>query len=286
MRATKIVTSKGKEKDCMDYSPLENLNLWQTYVSLGVVFLFFVLIDIFFFRLFIRAFPRFVILACEILLFASWVFGLIFPTIVFGIALAVAVICFYSANVSEARALSGNNLKGKSTAKRIFTIRKKPKGEALFDREAMYKQIQTAVFAMSDSKTGALLTFEKNDNLDDIIKRSGTIINCPVTPEIIQTIFYTGTRLHDGAIVIRNNVIVAASVYYTPTNKPLQGKFGSRHRAAIGISELVDAVTIVVSEETGRISFAVKGELTPVNKEKFLEEFASLMAYTPEQKKK
>ena len=270
----------------MDYSPLQHLDLWQTYVSLGVVFLFFIAIDIFFFRLFIRAFPRFVILSCEILLFASWVFGLIFPTIVFGIALAVAVICFYSANVSEARALSGNNLKGKSTAKRIFTIRKKPKGEALFDREAMYKQIQTAVFAMSDSKTGALLTFEKNDNLDDIIKRSGTVINCPVTPEIIQTIFYTGTRLHDGAIVIRNNVIVAASVYYTPTNKPLQGKFGSRHRAAIGISELVDAVTIVVSEETGRISFAVKGELTPVNKEKFLEEFASLMAYTPEQKKK
>ena len=138
---------------------------------------------------------------------------------------------------------------------------------------------------MSDSKTGALITFEKNDNLDDIIKQSGTIINAPVTPEIIQTIFYTGTRLHDGAIVIRNDIIVAASVYYVPTNKPLQGKFGSRHRAAIGISELVDAVTIVVSEETGRISIAVKGELIPVTKEKFYETFSELMAYVPKTKK-
>lgn len=270
----------------MDVLPLEHLNAWQTYASLGAVLLFFILADIFFFRLFIRVFPRTCMLVGEVLVLASWILGLYFPTLIFGLSLVAAVVCFYVANVSDARSLSGNNLKGKTIARNIFSRAKKPKGEALFDREAMYQKIQTAVFAMSDSKTGALITFEKNDNLDDIIKQSGTVINAPVTPEIIQTIFYTGTRLHDGAIVIRNDIIVAASVYYVPTNKPLQGKFGSRHRAAIGISELVDAVTIVVSEETGRISLAVKGELIPVTKEKFYETFTELMAYAPKTKKK
>lgn len=253
------------------------------YVSLGVVFVFFVLADIFLFRLFTRFFPRVVIVACELLGLLFWFLGLLLPCIVFVLALAVSLVCFYVANVNDARALTGNNLKGKTSARDLFSKRKKKnKGEALFDREEMYRKIQAAVFAMSDSKTGALITFEKTDNLDDIIKKSGTIINAPVTTELIQTIFYAGTRLHDGAVIVRNNIMVAASVYYVPTNKPLQGKFGSRHRAAIGISEIVDAVTIVVSEETGRISFAVKGELIPTTKEAFYDTFAELMAFVPE----
>ena len=85
-----------------------------------------------------------------------------------------------------------------------------------------------------------------------------------------MTIFYPGTRLHDGAVVLRKDHILAASVYYTPTTKPLTGKFGSRHRAAIGISEVSDSVTVVVSEETGRISLAVAGELIHVPADNFL----------------
>ena len=85
-----------------------------------------------------------------------------------------------------------------------------------------------------------------------------------------MTIFYPGTRLHDGAVVIRRDMILAASVYYTPTTKPLTGKFGSRHRASIGISEVSDSVTVVVSEETGRISLAVAGELIHVPADNFL----------------
>ena len=91
------------------------------------------------------------------------------------------------------------------------------------------------------------------------------------------TIFYPGTRLHDGAVVIKRDFILAASVYYTPTTKPLTGKYGSRHRAAIGISEITDSVTVVVSEETGRISLAVAGELIPVNNETFLITFEEYM---------
>ena len=148
----------------------------------------------------------------------------------------------------------------------------------------MYAQIQTAVITMSKQKIGAIITFEKKDNLDDVMK-SGTIINAPVSAELLQTIFYEGTRLHDGAVIIRNDMIVAASVYFTPTTRPLTGKFGSRHRAAIGISEICDAVTVVVSEETGRISIAHKGELTTVTPDNFLSTFEEAMAFQSEPKK-
>ena len=110
---------------------------------------------------------------------------------------------------------------------------------------------------------------EMEDKFNEIIK-SGTMIESPVSPELLMTIFYPGTRLHDGAVVIRRDELLAASVYYSPTTKPLTGKYGSRHRAAIGISEVTDSVTVIVSEETGRISIAHKGELVPVSQDKFL----------------
>ena len=137
-------------------------------------------------------------------------------------------------------------------------------------------KIDNAVKQLSKTKTGAIITFERNVALDDFVK-SGTILNAPVTPELLTTIFYPGTRLHDGAVVIRKDLILAASVYYTPTTKPLTGKFGSRHRAGIGISEVTDSVTIVVSEETGRISLAIGGELIPVNADNFLRTFEDYM---------
>ncbi len=80
-------------------------------------------------------------------------------------------------------------------------------------------------------------------------------------------------------------MIVAASVYYTPTTRPLTGKFGSRHRAAIGISETTDAVTVVVSEETGRISIAYEGELRTVNPDEFFSVFNDYMAIVEAPKK-
>ena len=133
----------------------------------------------------------------------------------------------------------------------------------VIDQTTMIKEITEAVASLSKTKTGALITFERKDSLDEYIK-TGTIINSPITKELIQTIFYPGTRLHDGAIVIRDNLIVSASVYYTPTTKPLSGKYGASHRAAMGISEITDSVTIIVSEETGRISIAADGTLVPI----------------------
>lgn len=160
-----------------------------------------------------------------------------------------------------------------------FTFKNKKKKEDVnrkLSNEEIYKIIDDTIKVLSKSKTGALLTFEKKDDLTDITK-NGTNINTPITKEIIQTIFYPGTRLHDGAIVIRGDIIIAASVYYTPTTQALTGKYGSRHRAALGISEITDSVTIVVSEETGRISIAYQGKLIPVAQDEFLDEFVSYM---------
>ena len=154
-----------------------------------------------------------------------------------------------------------------------FGRMKKEKGKpAAIDREAVYEKVKNAVLTLSRQKIGALITFEKRDDLTDLVK-NGTIVNAPVSSELLQTIFYPGTRLHDGAVVIRGDKILAASVYFSPTNRPLTGKFGSRHRAAFGICETTDSVTIVVSEETGRISIAYDGDLTGVNPDNFMRIF-------------
>ena len=152
----------------------------------------------------------------------------------------------------------------------IFSKKKSVKfAQKVYDRHAICQKVAIAVETLSRTKTGALITFEKNTPLSEIVK-TGTILNAPVTPELLTTIFYPGTRLHDGAVVIRRDLILAASVYYTPTTRPLTGKFGSRHRAAIGISEISDSVTVVVSEETGRVSLAYHGELISVAPDSFL----------------
>lgn len=148
----------------------------------------------------------------------------------------------------------------------------KNKQNASFDKKQLYKIINTTVSMLSSNKIGAIMTFERKNSLEDYIKQ-GVKVDAPVSSELLTTIFYPGTTLHDGAVVIRGNNIEAASVYYTPTVKALGGKYGARHRASLGISEVCDAVTVVVSEETGRISLAIDGELIAVTRENFLQTF-------------
>lgn len=148
----------------------------------------------------------------------------------------------------------------------------KTKQNTTIDKKQFYKTINTTVNMLSSSKIGAIMTFEKKNSLDEYIKR-GVKVDAPVSSELLTTIFYPGTTLHDGAVVIRGTTIEAASVYYTPTVKALGGKYGARHRASLGISEVCDAVTVVVSEETGRISLAIDGELIAVNRDNFLQIF-------------
>ena len=228
--------------------------------------------------LFRRTLPRIYVAAFSLLLVLSWIFDLKFLIYVSGILLICGVVFFLVANINENREFTGNNMLAKE-GKNRKRLRNRP--EALFDREAVYKKVESAVITLSRQKVGALITFEKRDSLDSVMK-SGSRIDAPVTAELLQTIFYPGTRLHDGAVVIRNDKIVAASVFFTPTTRPLPGKYGSRHRAAIGISEICDAVTVVVSEETGRVSIAYEGEIQPVGPDNFLETFEYYMSLVKE----
>ena len=114
---------------------------------------------------------------------------------------------------------------------------------------------------LSDTSTGALMVLERGNNLDEII-RTGTALTANVIPEMLGTIFYEGTPLHDGAVIIRDGLIVAAGCVLPLSNNLDMGKdMGTRHRAALGMSENADAIVVVVSEETGIISLAKNGVL-------------------------
>ncbi len=182
-------------------------------------------------------------------------------------------------NLAELRRYFANTAESKKNDK--IAQKKKNEVDRIFNHKELYKTINETVLYLSKHKIGAIITFERKDKLSDIIK-NGTLLNCPVTFELLITIFYPGTRLHDGAVVIKGDEIIAASVYYTPTTKPLVGKYGSRHRAAIGISDICDAVTVVVSEETGRISIAYNGELQSYSSDSFLTALENIMSLTGE----
>lgn len=112
---------------------------------------------------------------------------------------------------------------------------------------------------MGTSRTGALIVFERGQNLDFVIS-SGDSMNAEVNKPILDSIFYKNSPLHDGAIVIKDNTIIAARVVLPLSSKELPSQFGLRHRAAMGISEKTDAICIIVSEETGKISYIKDGE--------------------------
>lgn len=199
------------------------------------------------------------------LYFNGYVLSSYFVMVVF----IISVFLTYLANIGEIRKFLINPViekKGAATARTSKNI----------DRDKLNKDITAAVKWLSDNKTGALITFERGESLDKYIK-TGTMINSPVSAELIETIFYEGTRLHDGAIVIRDDTIVAASVFFTATTKYLVGKYGARHRAAIGVSESTDSLTIIVSEETGRISVAYSGMLESIKYDEFEKVFKTFM---------
>ncbi|NVK09168.1 MAG: TIGR00159 family protein [Tenacibaculum sp.] len=120
--------------------------------------------------------------------------------------------------------------------------------------------ILTACANLSKTKTGALLVIEKTNNLDFLIN-TGDKMNALVNEAIIESIFYKNSPLHDGATVIRDNYIVATRVILPVSNSAkIPSRFGLRHRAAIGVSEKTDAICLLVSEETGEISYIKDGE--------------------------
>lgn len=116
---------------------------------------------------------------------------------------------------------------------------------------------------MASSKTGALIVLERNNNLD-FLAITGDEMNIKVTQPIIESIFFKNSPLHDGAIIIDNNIVKATRVILPVNNeKTIPQRFGLRHRAAVGVTERTDAIAIAVSEETGQISCFKNGEFVP-----------------------
>ena len=122
-----------------------------------------------------------------------------------------------------------------------------------------------STFEMAKVKTGALIVIERNMPLKEI-ERTGIEINGLVSSQLLINIFEHNTPLHDGAVVIRGNRVTAATCYLPLTDNMMISKdLGTRHRAAVGISEVTDSLTIVVSEETGRVSVVEGGMLRRVS---------------------
>ena len=260
---------------------LENITIFYPFSVASLIDLIASLCVLILVNIFVAYFVkrRFVIITIatgSVAFIAAAVFKLeIVKLVILFTVMSLAVVSIFI-NLAETRYLLANKASQRANDK---GLNKKAENDTLFSHEDLYKTINDTTLYLSKHKIGAIMTFERKDNLTDISK-NGTILFAPVNYELLITIFYPGTRLHDGDVVIRGNTILAASVYYTPTTKPLLGKYGSRHRAAIGISDICDAVTVVVSEETGRISIAYNGELESYSSDNFYKAFVNIMSET------
>lgn len=129
------------------------------------------------------------------------------------------------------------------------------------DQTTCVDEVVKAIYKMASEKVGALIVFEKDMSLAEIA-HTGVAIDSQVSCELLRNIFVPDTPLHDGAVIIKNNRIVAASCILPITDKEnLDRQYGTRHRAAIGMSEQSDAVIVVASEETGTVSLVINGKI-------------------------
>ena len=139
---------------------------------------------------------------------------------------------------------------------KVFTSDNAPQAESVSDA------VSIACEALKKQRIGALIVFERSTPMGDFMKTGTELGEANVDPGLLVNIFIPNTPLHDGAVIIRNNKIVAAGCILPLSENPhLSQELGTRHRAALGITENSDAVVAVVSEETGKISFAEHGEL-------------------------
>lgn len=168
----------------------------------------------------------------------------------------IALIVVFQPEIRKFLLMVGStNLSGRG---KFFKKMKFLKTEA--ETETDINALVNACQKMSTSKTGALIVLERNNNLD-FLTNTGDEMNIKVTQPIIESIFFKNSPLHDGAIIIDNNVVKATRVILPVNNeKNIPQRFGLRHRAAVGITEKTDAVALVVSEETGQISYLKNGE--------------------------
>ena len=192
-----------------------------------------------------------------------WAFSFILPIIHLNLLgrflhwialfLSVGLIVIFQPELRKFLALMGN-IKGWRNIMFAFKQDKKIANKNAVD------EIMKAVSYMSEKHTGALIVFA--ETLEDIvIERYGTKIDGIISSELLLTLFFNKTPLHDGAVIVSKNKIVYAGAILPLSQNQLQWKYGTRHRAALGMSEVSNATVLVVSEETGDISFAEKGNI-------------------------
>ena len=146
---------------------------------------------------------------------------------------------------------------GKGSVTKMLMGHEEEKG----DVESMITAVVAACGSMSQTKTGALIVCERQEKLGEIVK-TGTQVDAAPSPELIKNVFFHNSPLHDGAMIVRNGRVLAAGcVLPLSGSQNLSRDLGTRHRAAVGMSESSDAVLVVVSEETGGISVAIGGML-------------------------
>ena len=129
------------------------------------------------------------------------------------------------------------------------------------EREKVVYEIVTAVDALRKTRTGALIVIERDNSLNDYIQKSKKLY-AEISSELLQSIFFQNNPLHDGGVIIQGDKITSArAVFPTSDNPRVSKRLGTRHRAALGIAEITDCISLIVSEETGRLSIAVNGQL-------------------------
>src|SRR5688572_1187388 len=164
--------------------------------------------------------------------------------------IGVAIIVLFQSEIRQALIFFANRLR--------FPILKRQRGQF---GGSVYDEIVLATTTLATEKVGALIVIERNVGLRNFVD-AGVQLDARISYDLLVTIFNPATPLHDGAVIIQNERIAAASVFLPLTKNPgISRELGTRHRAAIGITEGSDAVSIVVSEETGLISFIENGEI-------------------------
>ena len=177
---------------------------------------------------------------------ATWLMNAVIP------AGAIVIVILFQPEIRRALEALGRG--------KIFSFATKSQIEVQ-NAEHIIEEISRAVLNMSKQKVGAILVFERKTGLADVLD-SGTMLDADISSELIENIFYPNTPLHDGAMILRDDRIIAAGCFLPLSdNKQVAQELGTRHRASLGISEVSDAYIVVVSEEKGIISFAYDGVL-------------------------
>ncbi|MBW6490115.1 MAG: diadenylate cyclase CdaA [Lentimicrobium sp.] len=169
----------------------------------------------------------------------------------------IALIVVFQPEIRKFLLLLGTSAFNRKRKNHFLFWRIKDNGDNLTDIDPIVQ----ACHRMANSKTGALIVMARINELEDFIN-SGEEINARISDRLIENIFYKNAPLHDGAVIIRNNTITAAScILPVSNNANLPAHVGLRHRSAVGITEKSDAIAIVVSEQTGKISWCNAGEI-------------------------